>query len=200
MSWFLGAYGIRGGRNGGIYNCRTIAGSSALSLHGEGRADDLMIPVGASWGQPLADALVSHSHELGIQLVIYRRRVWSGRYPTKGWRPFDGSNPHDDHIHGELSRASALSLTVERIRAALTPGPTWTERLIMNLPTLREGATGTPVKRVQVLVEVAGFDVGPVDGKYGPRTAHAVRAYQSSLRLIIDGVVGRQTWTALLTR
>lgn len=122
MAWFLASYGARGGRNGGIYNCATIPGSMALSIHAEGRACDLMT-YGASWGQPLADQIVAHSGELGIQCVIHRRRIWSGSYPYAGWRTYYGANPHEDHLHVELSRQAARTLSVPRIVAVFSPAP-----------------------------------------------------------------------------
>lgn len=39
-----------------------------------------------------------------------------------------------------------------------------------------------------------------VDGEFGAITKHAVRAYQRTHHLTADGVVGRQTWDALLGR
>lgn len=45
-----------GGKNLGIYDCRTIAGSASLSLHGEGGACDLSEPVGEGWAQTVAGA------------------------------------------------------------------------------------------------------------------------------------------------
>src|SRR5262245_12395218 len=115
MSWSLARYGPLGLRNGGIYNCRHIANTTTWSLHSEGRACDLMIPVDArlNWGMRLFLFLVDNSADLGLQLAMFRGRVWSGSRPT---RP-DGStnlrsissttNQHLDHIHVELSRLSA---------------------------------------------------------------------------------------------
>src|SRR3712207_3869750 len=91
MAWFIGAYSGQGGRNLGIYNCRSVVGGSTLSLHGEGRAADLGVPVGAGWATVLADKLRLNSAELGIQCVIYNRKIWSGSYPDAGWRPYNGS-------------------------------------------------------------------------------------------------------------
>ena len=42
-----------------------------------------------------------------------------------------------------------------------------------------------------------GYNVGPVDGIFGPRTERAVLAFQADKGLSIDGVVGNETWKAL---
>jgi peptidoglycan hydrolase-like protein with peptidoglycan-binding domain len=39
-----------------------------------------------------------------------------------------------------------------------------------------------------------------VDGIFGPKTEAAVRGFQQNDNLSVDGIVGRQTWTALLRR
>lgn len=106
MSWFLAKYADDGGLNAGIYNCRSIRGGKTNSLHGEGRAADLAIrPYRAGYGTALADLLRLHSRELGIQCVIWNRKIWSGYYDD--WRTYAGSNPHVDHLHVELSWKSA---------------------------------------------------------------------------------------------
>lgn len=66
-------------------------------------------------------------------------------------------------------------------------------------PTLKEGASGAQVKAVQHLLNENGHDAGTVDGSFGPATATAVEAFQSAKGLSVDGSVGRQTWTALLS-
>src|SRR5690554_8027235 len=100
MAWYLGAYGDRGGLNSGIYNCRDIAGTGVMSLHGEGRAVDLGVrPYRAGWGTTLAEALRTRSRELGVQCIIWAGRIWSASYCDQGWRTYHGSNPHDDHLH-----------------------------------------------------------------------------------------------------
>lgn len=205
MAWFLGVYGTRGGRNGGIYGCRTIAGTSTRSVHSEGRAADLMnptTPAGAQWSQDLADWLVYNSAELGVQLVIHARRVWSCRYPEAGWRRYTGANPHDNHSHVELSRESARTLTVARIDAVAAA--LRTELTVKALPTLRRAADSKPdpfVARAQALLEVAGYDTGDsgTDGEFGPDTEEAVRKFQYDHKLDVDGIIGPgQTWPALL--
>lgn len=54
------------------------------------------------------------------------------------------------------------------------------------------------VESIQEALKRHGFDPGPVDGIYGPRTQNAVRAYQHSRGLVSDGLVGPITWKSLM--
>jgi len=83
-------------------------------------------------------------------------------------------------------------------RAPAPPAPpTWTETLMQQLPTLREGATGTHVRTVQFQCGERGYGTH-IDGIYGPATAASVRAVQSAAHILADGVTGPQTWPVLL--
>lgn len=64
-------------------------------------------------------------------------------------------------------------------------------------PELSNGSTGPAVRELQVLLRNAGFEPGPIDGIFGPRTQAAVIAFQRSKGLTPDGIVGILTWTAL---
>ena len=77
------------------------------------------------------------------------------------------------------------------------PGVTWTEEIMQQLPTLAQGATGTHVRTVQFQLGEKGRPV-TIDGIYGPNTASAVAAVQSSRHLTADGITGPQTWPVLL--
>ena len=54
-----------------------------------------------------------------------------------------------------------------------------------------------PIKQVQLALKKAGFYKGDIDGKQGPRTKGAIRAFQKARGLKVDGVVGKATWQAL---
>lgn len=54
-----------------------------------------------------------------------------------------------------------------------------------------------PIKTVQHLLRHHGHDI-VVDGIFGPITAAAVRSFQQSRGLLVDGIVGNQTWPALI--
>jgi peptidoglycan hydrolase-like protein with peptidoglycan-binding domain len=65
-------------------------------------------------------------------------------------------------------------------------------------PLLEEGARNHPVKTLQHLLRARGQNVA-VDGLFGSKTDAAVRAYQRKAGLAVDGVVGPNTWSALIT-
>ena len=64
-------------------------------------------------------------------------------------------------------------------------------------PTLKLGASGASVKTLQQALANAGFSPGAADGQFGPKTAAAVKAFQSAKGLVADGVVGPKTWNKL---
>jgi peptidoglycan hydrolase-like protein with peptidoglycan-binding domain len=65
------------------------------------------------------------------------------------------------------------------------------------MPTLRQGSSGGAVVTLQHDLAAKGFSPGVADGVFGPHTNSAVRAFQSSRHLAVDGIVGPQTWNAL---
>ncbi len=62
---------------------------------------------------------------------------------------------------------------------------------------LKEGASNDAVKVVQGVLAKSGFDVGPVDGIFGPKLVAAVKVLQDKHGLTADGIVGPRTWRAL---
>ncbi|MGA9380181.1 MAG: peptidoglycan-binding protein [Phormidium sp.] len=64
-------------------------------------------------------------------------------------------------------------------------------------PNLRRGTTGSSVKALQKLLTDAGAYSGAINGKFDLETSVAVKQFQRSSRLMVDGIVGRNTWTAL---
>jgi peptidoglycan hydrolase-like protein with peptidoglycan-binding domain len=63
---------------------------------------------------------------------------------------------------------------------------------------IRPGYRGEDVKDLQQLLDLAGFDPGPLDGVYGERTQGAVEAFQAAYGgLRVDGKLGPGTREAL---
>jgi N-acetylmuramoyl-L-alanine amidase len=64
---------------------------------------------------------------------------------------------------------------------------------------LHSGGHGEAVRDLQQRLVAFGSDVAPDDaGSFGTGTEAAVRAFQDARGLRIDGVVGRETWSALV--
>lgn len=66
------------------------------------------------------------------------------------------------------------------------------QAIINNAPTLRFGATGAYVYALEVLLTTM-----KLDGIYTQDEIAHVKTYQASKNLVIDGIVGKNTWTAL---
>jgi peptidoglycan hydrolase-like protein with peptidoglycan-binding domain len=64
--------------------------------------------------------------------------------------------------------------------------------------TLRQGEEGPAVADLQYDLHALNFyEVGEIDGKFGPRTNDGVRRFQEEHNLKVDGIVGPITWAAL---
>lgn len=70
--------------------------------------------------------------------------------------------------------------------------PTDPGRTSSGRPVLRRGSRGDAVREVQTLLSIDD------DGKFGPQTDGAVRNFQEDIELKVDGIVGPNTWRALL--
>ncbi|WWT39812.1 putative baseplate hub subunit and tail lysozyme [Microcystis phage Mwe-JY25] len=64
-------------------------------------------------------------------------------------------------------------------------------------PPPAAAAPASSVKNIQWRLAQLGFDPGPSDGKWGPRTEAAVRQFQRARGLAADGIVGPRTRLAL---
>ena len=65
-------------------------------------------------------------------------------------------------------------------------------------PTLRKGARGNITKLLQEKLVSLGYNTNGVDGIFGSGTDNAVRLYQKANRLVVDGIVGKNTWRKIL--
>ena len=111
----------------GGYSCRpNTADTSRMSVHGSGRALDIMIPTDHGdadngVGDPIANWLIANSHVIGIQYLIWDHTQWSGSRTSGRVRAYTGPIPHIDHIHAELTIAASLEHTGFFTGASTTP-------------------------------------------------------------------------------
>ena len=63
--------------------------------------------------------------------------------------------------------------------------------------TLEYGMRGTEVLELQTALKTLGFDTNGIDGKFGPGTRTAVKAYQKARGLTVDGKAGAITQSVL---
>ncbi|MFB9991091.1 N-acetylmuramoyl-L-alanine amidase [Deinococcus oregonensis] len=95
---------------------------------------------------------------------------------------------------GTGSLVSAFQTSVGLTADAVVGSATW-EKLSL---TVRRGDTGDAVQAVQSQLRSRGFAVA-LDGVFGSGTESAVQSFQSSQGLGADGIVGPNTWVALVS-
>ena len=78
-----------------------------------------------------------------------------------------------------------------------TPAPTTDTTTQPEDASLRPDDEGERVRQLQEDLVALGYSTGGIDGKYGPATERAVREFQTSSDLVVDGVAGPATLAAL---
>lgn len=176
-------------------------------------------------GLDLADFahyLAAHPHP-AIKYVIFARRIWSRARAAEGWRRYSGSNPHSTHVHvsvgvgpdgrstGPYDNTSTwgiadLDETPSKPSQPSNPStPNWTDKLVSELPTIKQGSRGSAVRRAQGLILAYGGapaarlkSAGGIDGILGGGSTAAVKLFQKAKSLVQDGIVGPKTWSHLV--
>ena len=64
-------------------------------------------------------------------------------------------------------------------------------------PLIRQGSRGNYVCIAQDDLNTLGYRTGGLDGVLGAQTTNAVKNYQRSRGLIVDGIIGCNTWRSL---
>jgi len=110
-----------GTRNLGISRSCSAGG---VSEHKEGRALDWGVKVWVPSEKAKAQAFLTwllktdsrgrkaaNARRLGVMYVIWNKKIWGAYAANSGWRTYNGSNPHRDHVHISLSRAGGAGTT-----------------------------------------------------------------------------------------
>ena len=147
-----------------------------------------------------ADALVAEMAKAGIPRSAFR--LWTAHY---------GKGEHlcgPTTCSGSSATADATQFTSTANHENLDESVCLADFFTMVLPPPpvthpvltkgdRDSAPNGPVSQLQKRLDVWGFTVA-VDGVFGDKTFAAVEDFQVKKGLTKDGVVGPQTWTAVL--
>lgn len=88
---------------------------------------------------------------------------------------------------------------VDISKAETTTSETYWPPRMLDYQQGRKDLTGPDVLALQAILQARGFSL-TADGDFGSATRLAVIAFQAMSGLVGDGVVGNDTWTALLKR
>jgi hypothetical protein len=149
--------------------------------------------------------------------VIYNRKIRSKGYAggLSQAYAYHGANPHDKHVHIDVEmterqendtrawgyyRGGAGPVVVVPVTDKTGGKKTPVKGGMTRMPTLRRNprVVLAATRVLQRALRKLGGQPGPVDGRFGPGTWRAVRAFQRRHGLGVDGVVGPKTWTALV--
>lgn len=79
----------------------TYGGVAGRNEHATGQALDIMVSGETGWR--VAEFLLAHQAELGVEYLIYEQRIWSVDRAGEGWRPMSDRGSvtanHYDHVH-----------------------------------------------------------------------------------------------------
>jgi hypothetical protein len=132
-----------------------------------------------------------------IEYVISNHKIASSHVLPWTWRKYRGANPHDHHVHISVKHdpkrcddPSSWNLDGQ----SMPPPDVGHEPAVV---TLRRGSSGSAVRELQSHLKLMGLSTLRIDGAYGPATVAAVRWFQKSTGLPIDGIAGPMTQAAL---
>lgn len=92
-------------------------------------------------------------------------------------------------LQQELNHQFKRGLTVDGLK-----GP----KTLNACPTVKKGAKGNVTRLIQERLNSVGFSLG-VDGIFGTATYNAVKVFQRNRGLSQDGIVGKNTWSYLVS-
>lgn len=198
----------------------TVFGGATVADGCDIEAGDLTVAEGAEWAswrlatapteKPVLYASASRVADLiaelaGLGIDRSRVRILSAHYAGPhicgpgacAYPAADGTQWTDAAagLNGSLIDESLLAPGFFGTPKPVTQ-PNW-EAIVANVPTVKKGSTGQPVRNWQGLCGARDHPV-KVDGTFGPATLSATLAVQRALGVTVDGLVGPKTWGAAL--
>jgi hypothetical protein len=193
----------------GGYNCRPITAGSAPSLHAHAIAVDV------NWRtNPYGKRLITDMPRAMID-DIEKIRTKSGQQVWRWGGDWNGDNETNDSVY------DAMHFECQASPFELSSGINWGTAIIghpievhqgtdmvtvvkggkvtisIDLPILAIGDKGPAVTKLQEMLKYNGATV-TVDGAFGEETETAIKQLQAFFKLTSDGIVGGDTWKALM--
>lgn len=183
--------------------------SHTNALNGKVRGCRPMIFPGSAKGKKLAQYMIAERKKIYDQpiVLVERSDLYELRVPN-------APSYYEEHVfHDNKADAQWFHDNMRKIAESAARGlcsyfgikfadpyATKTEGVTVTLPVLEKGKDGEEVKAVQALLKGYGYSLGiwGVDGDFGNATVTAVQKFQKKNGLAADGIVGANTWAALL--
>ena len=138
---------------------------------------------------------------LSLFAVLGTLAILSGCAPKKTQKDISALQAQVGTLTDEVVR---LDQSLQETRTALDQNrPAGNENRTAGEGTVGKGIYRTPsgfeipAANIQKALKGAGYYQGEFDGKIGPDTRKAIKAFQKDNGLHADGVVGRQTWVKM---
>ena len=176
--------------------------------HGLGRALDLMVFVdqaqhtSSALGDKIAGYVWQHRARLGVEYLIWNRRIRNRAIDGGAWRAYTGEKPHTDHVHVTfLNTPPAYKAPTD------PPLPVMTIQLRYVLEAAKlddDAGRKTPSHPVAMRYAQTALNKAlpaklDVDGWFGPATLAAVKAWQTKLKHKPTGTLTVEEWDKLGT-
>ena len=162
---------------------------------------------GGHIGVYVGGGYVVEARGFGYNPPVQRNKLSSRAFTTWGLYPFAEYTPEQVALaeaaaNGSKTPVEAPVQKDEQIpgqeSSGATAGQNGGKTVVVELNVLRKGSAGNQVRTLQRLLTAVGCVCGDIDGKFGSRTLIAVKEFQKAKGLAVDGIVGKDTWTALL--
>lgn len=107
-----------------------------------------------------------------------------------------------DGVNGPKTKKALCKMLQKELnrqyKAGLSVDGVWGPKTKASCVNVKQGAKGNITKTLQGCLIVRGYGTNGFDGVFGGGTAKAVKAFQRSKGLTVDGVAGKNTWAKLL--
>jgi D-alanyl-D-alanine carboxypeptidase (penicillin-binding protein 5/6) len=130
-----------------------------------------------------------------IRLRNHNRLLWDSRYPVYLKTGYTRASRHCyvGFVGKKGEKGIFAFLSARKPWPDVRSIASWCIKDGPKVALNRKILSSQQVRHVQEKLKALGFDPGPVDGIFGPKTLRAAVAFQKSKGLSPDGIVGRQT-------